>query len=486
MFEGTERISMHKGSEASGCHRLAGMFRTTDTTMDAASRSATFLKSCLLRLVLFTMMPALITGCDVISNSTFRVPANGATCSIDADCQSRHICLRNSCEPECHPRCEHGGKCTSIDTCECPVNTIGTFCEQCVDGWEGARCDQAICSHPCKNGGSCSEPEICRCAGNWTGASCETCAGGWGGPQCNTAICSAGCPTNQVCTKPETCGCADGWTGTTCQTPQCNPTCSNGGTCVAPNQCRCIDGWSGPTCEQGPPAGFVRLRPGSFTMGSPSSEAGRSSDENQHSVTITKAFLIQISEVTQSQYQDVMGYNPAYHLECGGACPVEQVSWVDAMAYLNTLSDLEGLERCYGEGWAFRGLGCRGYRLPTEAEWEYAARAGSTSSRYGDVGSIAWFSGNSSWEARKTKLKLPNAWGLYDMLGNVSEWVQDWYAGYGGAVTDPTGAAQGDFVVTRGGAWDDDSSVIRTASRVRRFPNYRFSHLGFRAARTVP
>ena len=255
----------------------------------------------------------------------------------------------------------------------------------------------------------------------------------------------------------------------------------------------------------------MRIQPGTFEMGSPSSEEGRDDDETRHTVTITRAFLLQATEVTQGQWRALMGTSPAYFPTCGDACPVEQVSWSDAVMYLNALSRSNGLDECYslsdctgavgggcagGEGYCFdgydcagvrfTGLSCSGYRLPTESKWEYAARAGSTSARHGDVDDVAWTPGNSGGRTHSVGGLEPNAWGLYDMLGNVWEWTHDWYGSYGGSATDPTGPATGSGRVGRGGSWGDLASGARAASRSRFVSRARSLYLGFRPARSLP
>jgi formylglycine-generating enzyme required for sulfatase activity len=211
--------------------------------------------------------------------------------------------------------------------------------------------------------------------------------------------------------------------------------------------------------------GFVRIEPGSFTMGSPGSEEGRDNDEAQHAVTLTRGFCLMATEVTQGQWRSVMGSNPSGFASCGASCPVEQVSWDDAVAYANRKSQAEGLQPCY-EGSTFVGVGCTGYRLPTEAEWEYAARAGTTGARHGSLDAVAWHVGNSGGTTHPVGQKQANAWGLYDMLGNVWEWTSDWYGSYpGGAVTDPVGASTGSNRVLRGGSWYSHARLARAAYR---------------------
>jgi formylglycine-generating enzyme required for sulfatase activity len=259
------------------------------------------------------------------------------------------------------------------------------------------------------------------------------------------------------------------------------------------------------------PRGFVRVEPGRFTMGSPSSEEGRYDWEVQRTVTISRPFWLQATEVTQGQWEAVMGTKPSRFRACGKDCPVENVSWFDAVAYLNALSKREGLQPCYTmtgcsgragggcgseagcmgdyqcSGIAFVGLGCSGYRLPTEAEWEYAARAGTTAARYGQLDAVGWYDGNSGNTPHRVASKQANAWGLHDMLGNVWEWVQDWYTSYpSGAVSDPQGPSSGGDRVPRGGGWFSGARNARAANRFGDAPAGRNDYLGLRAARSVP
>jgi formylglycine-generating enzyme required for sulfatase activity len=236
----------------------------------------------------------------------------------------------------------------------------------------------------------------------------------------------------------------------------------------------------------GCPEGFVRIEPGRFTMGSPRSEEGRLHSEAQHAVTLTRGFCLMATEVTQGQWQAVMGRNPSRFTSCGASCPVETVSWDDAVAYANRKSQAEGLQPCY-EGSTFVGVGCTGYRLPTEAEWEYAARAGTTGARHGSLDAVAWHVGNSGRTTHPVGQKQANAWGLYDMLGNVWEWTSDWYGSYpGGAVTDPVGASRGSTRVLRGGSWLDRANYARAANRYNCGPDCRNDFFGFRLARSLP
>lgn len=233
---------------------------------------------------------------------------------------------------------------------------------------------------------------------------------------------------------------------------------------------------------------FVHIQPGRFLMGSPPGEEGRSSGEDQHEVVLTRPFLLGTAPVTQTEYQAVMGANPSRFP--GSDLPVEQVSWFDAVAFCNALSRAVGLEEAYlirGTDVRWKGLDCPGWRLPTEAEWEYACRAGTTGARYGNLDAIAWHSGNAGGQTHPVRQKAPNAWGLCDMLGNVWEWCWDWYGTYpGGRVVDPVGPDSGSRRVNRGGSWDRDAQRARAARRPHRAPDYRGGNLGFRLARSLP
>jgi formylglycine-generating enzyme required for sulfatase activity len=220
---------------------------------------------------------------------------------------------------------------------------------------------------------------------------------------------------------------------------------------------------------------FRLIPAGKFLMGSPGNEKGRRSDELQHEVILTRPFYLGIYPVTQGEYERVMGGNPSDFK--GDRYPVKCVSWEDAMAYIERLNSIHE-EKSFG----------RRYRLPTESEWEYSCRAGSTSaycfgaeeSRLGDY---AWYGSNSGSKTHPVGLKRPNAWGLHDMHGNVWEWCSDWYGDYPGVtVTDPVGPKDGSYRVNRGGGWYLDAAFCRSSYRSWNDPSFRFSFLGFRLA----
>jgi len=227
---------------------------------------------------------------------------------------------------------------------------------------------------------------------------------------------------------------------------------------------------------------FVLIPAGTFMMGSPSDEPGRRPDQQQHKVTISKPFYLQTTEVTQGQWREIMGTNPSRFKDCGNDCPVDQVSWNDAQKFIGKLNQMEGTDK---------------YRLPTEAEWEYACRAGSTTAfANGDItetwcgydpnlDQMGWYCGNSDSKTHAVAQKKPNARGLYDMHGNVWEWCEDWYGDYPtGHVTDPKGPSSGTDRVFRGGSWDHLAGYCRSAHRYRKFPDSRnYYGPGFRVAR---
>ena len=247
-----------------------------------------------------------------------------------------------------------------------------------------------------------------------------------------------------------------------------------------------------------PSGEFVLIDPGSFTMGAPTAELGREPNEVQHDVTLTDGFYLAETEVTQAQWEAVMGTNPSHFSGCDD-CPVEWVSWHDAVDYCNALSALEGLEPAYEVKCPYVNWdqSANGYRLPTEAEWEYACRAGSTTAFYNggitetqcsdpNLDQIGWYCGNSAWTTHEVGQKLPNAWGLYDMSGNVYEWCWDWRGDYPlGPVTDPVGPSSGNMRVMRGGSWGYTALQCRSAYRAQ-VPDIDGRTVGLRPARATP
>jgi formylglycine-generating enzyme required for sulfatase activity len=219
------------------------------------------------------------------------------------------------------------------------------------------------------------------------------------------------------------------------------------------------------------PTGFVWIPPGSFLMGSPTNEVGRSSREIQHSVELDQGFLMSAHEVTQAQYESVMSSNPSRFR--GANLPVETVTWFDAVEYCERLTFRQRLAGSIAMQ--------QEYRLPTEAEWEYAARAGTESSRYGPMELIGWYGLNSNSRTHAVGEKEPNQWGLYDMIGNVREWCSDWLGDYSTSnVLNPTGPISGTSRIQRGGSWDYPAQDCRAATRFFSEPEGLNNNLGFR------
>ena len=226
---------------------------------------------------------------------------------------------------------------------------------------------------------------------------------------------------------------------------------------------------------------FSLIPPGEFTMGSPAEEEWHREDEVLHGVTISKPFCMAVTEVTQKQWMALMGENPSF---CeGDELPVETVTWDQAAEFCRKLSAKERMS----------------YRLPTEAEWEYACRAGTTTPFHtgetirtdqanynGDYTYAGGAKGEFREETTVAGSLAANAWGLYDMHGNVWEWCADWYAAYpDGDATDPTGPADGDRRIFRGGCWMNFPAVCRSANRAKVVPQSWNFHLGFRVVREV-
>jgi formylglycine-generating enzyme required for sulfatase activity len=262
--------------------------------------------------------------------------------------------------------------------------------------------------------------------------------------------------------------------------------------------------------NQGVLCGVV-LSSGTFEMGCTGWSLCGNNESPVHSVTLTNDFWMTETEVTQGQWQALMGNNPSNFSSCGSDCPVETVNWYEALAFANEVSIAEDLAECYTLSGCINTPGtdmecssvtitstsgspydCTGYRLPTEAEWEYAARAGTDLLYAGSntVSDVAWYGSNSGGTPHPVATKLPNAWDLYDMSGNVWEWTWDWYASdyYSSSPdTDPEGPNIGSYRISRGGSSHSYDSVTRVVYRYVYDPVFGPSYgIGFRLSRTVP
>ncbi len=250
---------------------------------------------------------------------------------------------------------------------------------------------------------------------------------------------------------------------------------------------------------------LARVPAGSFVMGSPVTEAGRKETESQHTVTLSRSLFMSVTEVTQEQYERVMEINPANNSSCGRNCPVENVSWHNAVEFCNRLSQLDGFTPCYRgqDDETVCDFSADGYRLPTEAEWEYACRAGTTTP-FNTGNAITMDQANFNivppvnpavppddypHRTLPTGRYMPNAWGLLDMHGNVWEWCWDWdddtyYSN--SPDMDPSGPEAGQRRIIRGGSWNNTAEQVRSALRFRSSPRGRVDNVGFRVVRSAP
>ena len=341
---------------------------------------------------------------------------------------------------------------------------------------------------------------------SWTGSGYDSCV---------VALCDAGHILQRGACVPDLLPLGEG-----CTT---NSQCASNFCAIAP------DGTANDRCA---PSDMVWVPSGAFTMGSPTNELGRNANESpRHTVTISRAFFVDRTEVMQgawkalsgglnpSCWQSTAGYDCST-IDANNTAPVEQVDWYSPLGFANARSAAEGLPGCYTfegctdptNGWrdgdhggctgvSFAGVSCAGYRLPTESEWEYAARAGTSTATFlgsltepfncitpqANLDGIAWWCGTSGNRPSPVGVKDANPWGLRDVLGNVAEWTWDWYDAYPSTVTDPLGPSLGTFRVLRGGYYFVTvPGQLRAAARSGNYPDRRERYVGFRLVRTVP
>jgi sulfatase modifying factor 1 len=461
--------------------------------------------------------------------------------------QPNDSCLGGDCgEHDAVDPCS-GVDCGDFGTCV--VSDSNEASCKCDDGyyWDGSSCIDYF--DPC-SGVDCGEHGTC-VVGDSNEASCK-CDDGyrWDDSSCVATVdpCSGvDCGEHGACvvgdSNEASCKCDDGysWDGSSCVAtvdPCSGVDCGEHGTCVVSDSneasCECDDGYhfEGSECVMIDPlfnncaGGWCLIPAGSFDMGSPDTEPCREAHEGPvHSVTITSPFYMKQTHVTQAEWRAKMDNDPSTFTGCDD-CPVEKVNWFEAVSYANALSTSKGYDTCYemtgcegkaGEGLSkctvtFKGLDCEGYRLPTEAEWEYAARAGTTTaywigSNIGDGGEgvcgggdplgtllpdAGWYWFNSENRPHPVAQLQANSWGLYDVHGNVYEWVNDYYdSNYYGECSegcnDPLGPDPGTGRrVYRGGCYIGDAKFQRSAYRNYSLPNYSIGCIGFRLVRTVP
>jgi len=451
------------------------------------------------------------------TSTTFHAKATDAAGNVSA-CSQSSVSYEHDSQKPAAPVIEGTRPASPSKSSTQPAVEGTTEANATVSLYTTAGCTGAVAASGAANGAGAFSLEVTVAEGSTT-----TFFGKATDAAGNEGACSAGGVTYE---HQAASGCGDG-------------TCDEGETAVS-----CAD-----DCLVG---GYAYVGPGEFLMGSPGDEPGRGSYEGpQRTVRITRGFWLKATEVTQGEWKAMlpeMGgtVNPSYFPSCGDECPVETVNWWESLAYCNALSSTAGLAECYtltgcntnkpGEDVECTGvtvnatdgnpLQCEGYRMPTEAEWEYAARAGSATAFYNgpitqtgcspvdaQLDLIGWYAGNStvsyeggydcsSWGCGLSSCgpqpvgrKNANDWGLRDMSGNVWEWAWDWYksdyyqdrvdALSGAKDDDPLGPLSGSYRVLRGGSWGISARYCRSAYRDRDAPGYRSNNLGLRPARSA-
>ncbi len=502
-----------------GCHGEA-VICTDDLTTCGARRSCNGSSLCSIS------FPGSDQSCNDQNPCSYddHCNSNGACVGVEIDCtDDPSVCgVKRSCNgsdicstfyPAGEQSCDDAELCTYDDHCNGSGSCIGTTIT-CEDdpGDCGVRRDcngTAVCSivHPGEET-SCDDDDLCTNSDHCNGSG--TCVG-------EPVLCTsdpAVCGLKSAC-DASTGACLEHYPDETISCDDNDP-CSPDDHCNAAGECvgtSCPDGYycQDTTCRK---EGFIFTPASSFWMGSREEELGREIDETRHYVTLTYNLEVMDHEVTQEEFSSRMGYNPSYFDEtCGAQCPVENVSWHEALAYANSFSADTGLPSCFIctgtlpnitctlDSTYAKPQDCTGFRLPTEAEWEFVARAGTENATPSgnlihtgcdpvDAGlnSLGWFCGNATLQPHLGKQKNANAWGLYDILGNVGEWVWDrYYMNYQTDLpTDPIGpGGTASSRVIRGGNWQYEARWCRLASRAANTDSNRFNNVGFRLVRSI-
>ena len=446
--------------------------------------------------------------------------SNEAYCDCDAGYHADGTTCVEDCEPKCGDRvCGPNPLCPDESCGDCEENKTCNDQGQCECT---SKCGDRVCGPnplcPDESCGDCEDPETCNDDGQ-----CECvakCIDRVCGPDpvCPETSCGGDCGENKECNDQGQCECTSKCGDRVCgPNPLCpdescgdcsvDKVCNRLGECIPKLEADCTEHW----CLI--PAGDFAMgcsddscEPGDYSC---AHQGGYFCDQNTypvHSVTLTRSFYMKRTQVSQKEWRELIGNNPSNFNSCEN-CPVENVNWFDAVTYANRLSESEQLESCYTITGCtgsvgnvldnctvtFSSLDCKGYRLPTEAEWEYVVRAGTTGARYDDVGFIAWYGDNSESSTHPCGTKDPNGWGIHDLYGNVWEWVHDnfdhnYYSDCEAGCTDPVGpTSQKDkpSKSMRGGSYSNPDSSMRAHHRNYSVVNTATRMIGFRLVRSA-